>query len=155
MLPLLADLVSFDDLVLVLFVCDVRALACVIRGLIVGRQAAITEQQDSTVDHTPRPTPVQLGSVKVQSVLKIACMRTAEVAQTLGSTSQSMFPPKMEQLKRLRETYKAPSRKIPVKDTLIFLVTCSFHIIGSGKTRNKMSRIIFAIPVPSAEALIS
>lgn len=68
---------SFDDLVLVLFVVDVRALACVRRGLIVGRQAAISEQHDSTVLQTPKPKPVQLGSVSLQSVRKIACMRTA------------------------------------------------------------------------------
>ena len=53
----------------------------------VGRQAAMTEQHDSTVLQTPKPTPVQLGSVNVQFVLKIACIRTAEVAQTLDSQS--------------------------------------------------------------------
>lgn len=61
----------------------------------------------------------------------------------------------MKPLKRPRETYKAPSRKIPVKETLILLVTCSFHIIGSGIIRNMISRIIFTIPVPSADALTS
>ena len=37
----------------------------------------MTEQHDSTVLQTPKPKPVQLGSVRVQSVLKIACIRTA------------------------------------------------------------------------------
>lgn len=37
----------------------------------------MTEQQDSTVLQTPKPTPVQVASVKVQSVLKIAFIRTA------------------------------------------------------------------------------
>lgn len=94
-------------------------------------------------------------------------------------------------MNQFAETYKAPSRKIPVKETLILLVTCRFHIIGSGIIRNlddfgfskplfvcssgrgtggnnpilgrngsekmtyTISRIIFAIPVPSAEALTS
>lgn len=82
MLPLLADLMSFDDFVLVLLICDVWVLARVRRGLIVGRHAAMTEQHDSTVLQTPKPTPVQLGSVNVQSVLKIACMRTAAGVQS-------------------------------------------------------------------------
>lgn len=62
---------------------------------------------------------------------------------------------KREPLERLGETYKAPSRKIPVKETLTLLVTWRFHIIGIGKARKIISRIIFASPVPSAEALIS
>lgn len=47
----------------------------------VGRQAAMTEQHDSTVLQTPRPNPVQVGSIRVQSVRKIACMRTAAGSQ--------------------------------------------------------------------------
>ena len=164
----------------------------------------MTEQHDSTVLQTPNPKPVQLGSVRVQSVLKIACIRTAAglelhrqyclymrgissleyfsrvkasrhclksqvlvhrieicnvIIRTRGADArfigQSTFVRKMKSLKRLRETYKAPRRKIPVKETLILLVTCSFHIIGSGIIRNMISSIIFAIPVPSADALTS
>ena len=60
----------------------------------------MTEQHDSTVLQTPKPTPVQLGSVNFQSVLKIACIRTAEVAQTLHLTKSVDLIPK----KRMIET---------------------------------------------------
>ena len=81
-------------------------------------------------------------------------LKYVQVAQTLHLTSQSTLFEKGA-VDRLGETYKAPSRKIPVKDTLILLVTWSLQIIGSGRIRNMISRIIFAIPVPSAEFLTS
>ena len=51
---------SFDDLVLVLFTSDMRDFAQVSRSGLIGRQAAMTEQHDSTVLHTPKPKPSKI-----------------------------------------------------------------------------------------------
>ncbi len=61
----------------------VNRFALVIRGFMVGKQAPIIEQQDSTVLHILMPKPSQVRSVFDQFVSTIERMRMMEVAQTL------------------------------------------------------------------------
>ena len=68
----------------------------------VGRQAAITEQHDSTVLHIPKPTPVKVRSVSVQSVLSAdadsgggadpMCDRSVEVSWEDGALERLKMP---------------------------------------------------------------
>ena len=51
----------------------------------VGKQAAIIEQEDSTVLQRLTPMPSQVTSDFVQLVVTITCTRIMEVAQTLFS----------------------------------------------------------------------
>ena len=61
----------------------VNRLVSVIRGFMVGKQAPIIAQQDSTVLHIIMPKLSQVRSVFDQSVVTIERMRMMEVTQTL------------------------------------------------------------------------
>ena len=61
----------------------VNRLALVIRGFMVGKQAPIIAQQDSTVLHILMPKLSQARSVFDQLVITIERMRKMEVTQTL------------------------------------------------------------------------
>ena len=62
---------------------SVNRLAFVIRGFMVGKQAPIIAQQDSTVLHILIPKLSQVRSVFDQSVKTIERIRMMEVTQTL------------------------------------------------------------------------
>ena len=61
----------------------VNRFALVIKGFIVGKQAPIIAQQDSTVLHILMPKLSQVRSVFDQFVITIERMRMMEVTQTL------------------------------------------------------------------------
>ena len=61
----------------------VNRFALVIRGFMVGKQAPIIAQQDSTVPHILMPKLSQVRSIFDQSVVTIERMRMIEVTQTL------------------------------------------------------------------------